>query len=167
VVPSITLTEDAEIAVLGKKDFDADSKRICDYWRALTARGAQIETPEPAINDFYKSHVRHMLVNCYKEIKSDRLHAHVGTFSYGVYPDESGMMISDLDRRGYHDEARRCLDSFLQYQGTVMMPGNFKSKEGLFYGSGGHDTGGYNKSHGWVMWNMADHWKNTRDRARM
>jgi hypothetical protein len=167
LIPSITLTDESEFAALRKRDFDADSKRICDYWRALTARGAQIETPELAINDFYKSHVRHMLVNCYKEIGSDRLHAHVGTFSYGVYPDESGMMISDLDRRGYHDEARRCLDSYLQYQGTVQMPGNFKSKEGLFYGSGGHDTGGYNKSHGWVMWNMADHWKNTRDKAWM
>lgn len=167
MVPSITLTEDAEIAALRKKDFDADSRRICEYWRALTARGAQIETPEPQINEFYKSHVRHLLVNCYKEIGSDLLHAHVGTFSYGVFPDESAMMISDLDRRGYHDEARRCLNSFLQYQGTVMMPGNFKSKEGLFYGSGGHDTGGYNKSHGWVMWNMAEHWKNTRDRAWM
>lgn len=167
LVPSVTLTEEAEIAALRGRDFDADSKRICEYWRAITARGAQIETPEPAINDFYKSHVRHLLVNCYKEVGSDRLHAHVGTFSYGVYPDESCMMISDLDRRGYHDEARRCLDSFLEYQGTVQMPGNFKSKEGLFYGSGGHDTGGYNKSHGWVMWNMAEHWKNTRDRVWM
>jgi len=167
MVPSITLTDEAEIAALNKKSFDADSKRICEYWRAITARGTQIETPEPAINDFYKAHVRHLLVNCYKETDSDRLHAHVGTFSYGVFPDESCMMISDLDRRGYPDEARRCLDSFLHYQGTVQMPGNFKSTEGLFYGSGGHDTGGYNKSHGWVMWNMAEHWKNTRDRAWM
>ncbi|MDM8005542.1 MAG: hypothetical protein QUV05_05250 [Phycisphaerae bacterium] len=167
LIPSVTLTKEAEIAALRERDFDADSKRICEYWRAITARGAQIETPEPAINDFYKSHVRHLLVNCYKEVGSDRLHAHVGTFHYGVFPDESCMMISDLDRRGYHDEARRCLDSFLEYQGTVQMPGNFKSKEGLFYGSGGHDTGGYNKSHGWVMWNMAEHWKNTRDRAWM
>lgn len=47
------------------------------------------------------------------------------------------------------------------------MPGNFRSTEGLFYGSGGHDTGGYNKSHGWVMWLMAEHWRFTRDRAWM
>ena len=45
------------------------------------------------------------------------------------------MMISDLDRRGYHDEARRCYDSFLHYQGSVRMPSNFKSKEGTFYGA--------------------------------
>lgn len=165
-IPSITIT-DEEADTLAKRDFGADCRRICDYWQQITDRGAKIDTPEPWLNDFYKAHLRHMFVNCYKEKDSDRLHAHVGTFSYGVYPDESAMMISDLDRRGYHDEARRCLDSYLQYQGTVQMPGNFKTTEGLFYGSGGHDTGGYNKSHGWVLWNMADHWWITRDRDWM
>jgi hypothetical protein len=77
------------------------------------------------------------------------------------------MMISDLDRRGYHDQARRNYDAFLHYQGTVGMPGNFKSREGQFYGAGGHETGGYNKSHGYVMWGMAEHWWYTRDRDWM
>jgi len=167
MIPSITLTSDEEIAALKARDFDADGQRVCEYWRQITARGTQITTPEPWINDFYKSHLRHLLVNCFKEIGSDRLHAHVGTFSYGVYPDESCMMISDLDRRGYHEEAQRNLDSFLHYQGTVQMPGNFKTTQGLFYGAGGHDSGGYNKSHGWVMWNMAEHWWTTRDREWM
>ncbi len=166
LVPSITIN-DEEADTLARRDFDADCRRIAGYWRAITDRGTRIDTPEPWLNDFHKAHLRHLLVNCYKEKDTDRLHAHVGTFGYGVYPDESGMMISDLDRRGYHDEARRCLDSYLAYQGTVQMPGNFKTTEGLFYGSGGHDTGGYNKSHGWVMWNMADHWLMTRDRAWM
>ena len=30
----------------------------------------QITTPEPWINDFYKSHVRHLLVNCLKELET-------------------------------------------------------------------------------------------------
>ncbi len=166
-IPSITLATNAEIEPLRRRDFDADCRRICEFWRRIADRGATIDTPEPWLNDFYKAHALHMFVNCYKEKDSDRLHAHVGTFGYGVYPDESAMMISDLDRRGYHEEARRCLESYLEYQGTVQMPGNFKTTDGLFYGSGGHDTGGYNKSHGWVMWNMADHWWMTRDRNWM
>ena len=166
-VPSVTLDKEDEIAALRKRDFAADWRRVRAYWEALTARGARLDTPEPWASDFHKAHLRHLLVNCFKELDSDRLHAHVGTFSYGVYPDESAMMISDLDRRGYHREAERCLESFLHYQGTVKMPGNFRSAEGLFYGSGGHDTGGYNKSHGWVMWLMAEHWRFTRDRAWM
>ena len=167
LVPTITLTQPEEIEALRGRQFDADAKRICDYWRAIAARGTQISTPEPWLNDFYKAHLFHLLINCQKELNTDFLHAHVGTFNYGVYPNESVMMISDLDRRGYHDEARRNLDAFLHYQGTVPMPGNFRSAEGQFYGAGGHETGGYNKSHGYVLWNMAEHWWQTRDREWM
>jgi len=166
-IPSVTLSNDEEIDALRQRDFDADSRRICEYWKAITARGTQITTPEPWINDFYKAHTRHLLVNCYKELDSDRLHAHVGTFRYGVFPNESCMMISDLDRRGYHAEARRNLDAYLHYQGSKIFLGDYQSKDGVFYGAGGHETGNYNKSHGYVMWNMAEHWRNTRDREWM
>lgn len=167
LIPSITLDQEAEIAPLFQRDFTSDAVRVCRYWQEVTAKGCEIRTPEPWLNDFFKAHVRHMLVNSFKEIGSDRLHAHVGTFAYGVYPDESVMMINNLDLRGYHDEARRCYQSFLDYQGTVPMPGNFKTTKGLFYGSGGHQDGGYNKSHAWVMWGMAQHWAYTRDRTWM
>ncbi|MCL5281491.1 MAG: hypothetical protein M1376_16460 [Planctomycetes bacterium] len=166
-IPSITLAKEDEIESVRSLNFESEAKRVCAFWRAITAQGTQIQTPEPWINDFYKAHTRHLLVNCLKELNTDYLHAHVGTFHYGVYPNESVMMISDLDRRGYHDEARRNYDAFLHYQGTVALPGNFKSAEGEFYGAGGHETGGYNKSHGYVMWGMAEHWRYTRDRDWM
>lgn len=163
-IPSITLNTEEEIAPLARRDFHADAERVCGYWREITERGTQITTPEPWLNDFYKAHLRHLLVNCQKEPDSDRLHAHVGTFHYGVYPNESAMMVSDLDRRGYHEEARRNIDSLLHYQGTVAFPGNYSSKEGMLYGDGGHETGGYNKSHGYVLWLIAHHWRMTHDR---
>jgi hypothetical protein len=166
-VPSVTIAGDAEIEAVRKRDFDADAGRICRYWRDLTDRGTRIITSEPWLDDFHKAHARHLMVNCYKELGSDRLHAHVGTFSYGDYPNESIMMISDLDRRGYHEEAQRCLDNYLHNQGTVAFLGNYRSKDGMFYGSGGHETGNYNKSHGYIMWGMANHWWTTRDRAWM
>jgi len=166
-IPSITLNTPEEIEALQGRNFDADAARVCEFWRKLTAGATQIQTPEPWINDFYKAHLRHLLINCFKELDSDRLHAHVGTFHYGVYPSESVMMISDLDRRGLHEQTRQNLDAFLHYQGSVAMPGNFTSADGEFYGAGGHETGGYNKSHGYVMWNMAEHWWMTRDRQWM
>jgi hypothetical protein len=166
-IPSITLVKQDEIESVRSLDFEAEVKRVCAFWRGITAQGTQIQTPEPWINDFYKAHARHLLINCFKELNTEYLHAHVGTFHYGVYPNESVMMISDLDRRGYRDQARRNYDAFLHYQGTVALPGNFKSAEGEFYGAGGHETGGYNKSHGYVMWGMAEHWWYTRDRDWM
>ena len=167
VIPSITLTEEKEIAALRQRDFDADTRRICEFWRQLTARGAQIETPEPWLNDFYKSHLRHLQVNCPGDLETSRRYAHVGTFHYGVYSNESAMMISDLDRRGYHQAAEQCLQTWLDFQGTVMLPGNFKSKKGLFYGANGSESGGYNKHHGYTMWCVAEHWWYTRDREWM
>ena len=167
LIPSVTLSADEEIESVGKLDFDTEAARVGALWRGVLAQGTQIQTPEPWINDFYKTHVRHLLINCFKELDTDFLHAHVGTFHYGVYPNESVMMISDLDRRGYHQQARQNYDAFLHYQGTVGFSGNFKSAEGEFYGAGGHETGNYNKSHGYVMWGMAEHWWYTRDREWM
>jgi hypothetical protein len=163
-IPAITLESEEEIAPLARRNFDADAERLCRFWRELTDRGTLISTPEPWLNDFHKAHARHLLVNCQKELDSDRLHAHVGTFHYGMYPNESAMMVSDLDRRGYHEEARRNIDSLLHYQGTVAFAGNYASKDGLLYGDGGHETGQYNKSHGYILWLIAHHWRMTRDR---
>src|ERR1051325_3153250 len=74
-------------------------------------------------------------------------------------------MVVDLDRRGYHQEAQDCLDAWLHYQGTVALPGSFASKEGVLYGAGGYESGGYNQHHGWILWMMAEHYRFTRDDA--
>jgi hypothetical protein len=166
-IPSVTLANDAEIESVQALEFEREAKRVGAFWRGLVAQGTQIQTPEPWLNDFYKAQACHLLINCMKEPDTDYLHAHVGTFHYGVYPNESIMMVSDLDRRGYHEQARHNYDAFLHYQGTVAMSGNFKSTEGEFYGAGGHETGNYNKSHGYVMWGMAQHWWFTRDHEWM
>lgn len=165
-IPSVTIDGDEADALAGRS-YEEASERVGAFWRDMIGRGAQIHTSEPWLDDYYKAHLAHLMINCYKELDSDRLHAHVGTFVYGVYPNESAMMVSDLDRRGYHTEARRNLDAYLHYQGTEPLPGNYTSSEGVFYGAGGHETGGYNKSHGYVMWLMAQHWWLTRDRAWM
>lgn len=166
-IPSITLAGPEEIAALGKRGFEADSRRVCEFWRRLTARGTQIETPEPWLNGLYKAVLRHVEVNCVRDAQAPRRYARVATFSYGVFPNESVMMISDLDHRGFHEAARECLQAFLDFQGTVPLPGNFQSSDGIFYGAGGYEHVGYNKHHGYVMWNMADHWWHTRDRQWM
>jgi hypothetical protein len=163
-IPFITLTEEDEIEKAQAVDYGAAHDRVVEYWRGRTEPGCRVETPEPWLNDFYRAHARHLLINCRREVGSDRLMAHVGTFCYGAFTNESCMMISDLDRRGYHKEAEKCLESFLHYQGTVALPGNFKTTEGVLYGAGGHEHGGYNQHHGFGMWCLGEHWWYTRDR---
>ncbi len=107
----------------------------------------------------------HMLVINDQEPGSERRVARCGGFHYGSFPDEGCMVISDLDRRGYALEAERCLDLYVDYQGTAPLPGNFQSAEGVFYGSGGYEVAGYNRNQGWVLWCLAEHYRYTRDRA--
>jgi hypothetical protein len=168
-VPSITLTQEGEITELARRPIDADWQALIDYWRKVTAQSTQIVTPEPWLNGFYKAHVRHLEVNCLHDPdwRVARRYAVVGTFNYGVFPNESVMMISDLDHRGMHKTAEECLQSLLDFQGSVPLPGNFQSREGVFYGADGTEMGGYNKNHGYVLWCLAEHWKFTRDRAWM
>ncbi|MCX7428388.1 MAG: hypothetical protein NTW96_22505 [Planctomycetia bacterium] len=166
-IPTITLTGKDEIEQLRKRDFDEARGRVCQFWDNLTAASAEIQTPEPWLNHFYKAHLRHLEVNCVKDLNKNWRYARVGTFGYGLFPNESIMMVADLERRGCHKAAEDCLDSWIHYQGSVGLPGNFKSADGVFYGTAGYEHVGYNKHHGYVMWGMAEHWRMTRDRKWM
>jgi hypothetical protein len=43
------------------------------------------------------------------------------------------------------------------------LPGDFSSQEGVLYGAGGYESGGYNQHHGWILWMLAEHYRFTRD----
>ncbi len=166
-VPFITLTDEGEIGKLRRLNYDRERAEVARFWTNRVAPGSQIRTPEPWLNDFYKAHLTHLLINDEREVGSDRYAARVGSFAYGAFGNESIMMISDLDRRGYWKEAERSLELFLHYQGSVPLPGNFTTQQGILYGAGGYEMGEYNQHHGWILWGLAEHYWHTRDRAWM
>jgi hypothetical protein len=146
-------------------NFHEERKKTGDYWRELLHRSARLITPEPILNDFYRAVSGHLFINSEIEPGSNRRMARVGSFNYGNYGNESCMMVLDLDRRGYHREAAECLEAWLHYQGTVPLPGDFDSKEGVLYGAGGYEANGYNQHHGWILWTIVQHYRFTRDDA--
>ncbi|HEX8984774.1 MAG TPA: hypothetical protein VF767_05060 [Bryobacteraceae bacterium] len=156
-----------ELARLRALQPERERDEVARYWRRRVAAGSEIVTPEPWLNEFYKAELTHLLINDERELGSDRYSARVGSFHYGAYGNESIMMISDLDRRGYAKEAERSLELFLHYQGSVALPGTFSSQKGELYGAGGYEAGGYNQHHGWILWGLAEHYWHTRDRAWM
>jgi hypothetical protein len=164
-VPFLCLLAPDEIAHLQGKDFDTERAEVIRYWEGRLSSAAQISTPDQDITDFYRSHLTHILINDDHEVGSERIIGRVSSFNYGNYSNEAVMQILELDRRGLHEEARRHLATYLHYQGTVGLPGNFQGKDGLFYGSGGYESGGYNQHHGWVLWGLAEHYRYTADRA--
>lgn len=161
--PYLVLTEAAEREALARLDFDKERNELRGYWHRRLDESARLVTPEPMLNEFYRSHAGHLLINCEREPDNTGRFARVGSFYYGAYGNESCMMVVDLDRRGYHKEAEECLDSWLRYQGTVGLPGDFSSKNGVLYGAGGYEDGGYNQHHGWILWCLAEHFRFTRD----
>lgn len=161
----LALSEQAERETLARLDFESERTAVAGYWRRRLDESAQLITPEPILNEFYRAEASHLLINCEREPNSTRRFARVGSFSYGAYGNESCMMVVDLDRRGYHREAQECLDAWLHYQGTVGLPGDFASQKGVLYGAGGYESGGYNQHHGWILWCLAEHYRFTRDEA--
>ncbi len=165
-IPYVTFTAPAEWERLRSIQFDDAFAAIRAYWRERIAASAQIETPQPMINDYYRAHAAHLLINTEREVgDSLRYMVKVGTFHYGVFANESCMMISDLDRRGYHERAEEALESWLHYQGSVGLPGDFSTTKGQLYGVAGYEAGGYNQHHGWVLWCLGEHYWYTRDAA--
>ena len=165
-IPYLVLTGKSEQAALAALDFDKEQREIAGYWRRRLDESARLITPEPMLNEFYRAHAGHLLINCEGDPESaGRRFARVGSFSYGAYGNESCMMVVDLERRGYHKEAQECLDAWLHYQGTVALPGDFSTKQGVLYGAGGLESGGYNQHHGWILWILGEHYRFTRDDA--
>ena len=164
-MPFLPLLEPAEATALAALDFERERKATGDYWRRVLNQSARLITPEPVLNNFYRAVPAHLLINSELEPGSNRRLARVGSMNYGNYGNESCMMVLDLDRRGYHQEAADCLEAWLQYQGTVGLPGDFDSKEGVLYGVAGYECGGYNQHHGWILWTLAEHYRFTRDDA--
>lgn len=162
-IPYVPL-EDSEISVLEELDFDRELEAVTRYWRRRLDVGMALLTPEGMLNEFHRAHAGHLLINCEKEPGSNRRFARVGSFRYAAFGNESCMMIVDLDRRGYHREAQECLDAFLAYQGTVPLPGDYASHEGVLYGAHGYECGGYNQHHGWILWCLVEHYRFTRDK---
>lgn len=164
-IPYLVLTDEAQRDALMKMDFDRERRETIGYWRRRLNESAQLVTPEPVLNQFYRAHAGHLLINCEREPNTAlKRFARVGSFTYGAYGNESCMMVVDLDRRGMHKEAQECLNAWLAYQGTVGLPGDFTSKQGVLYGAGGYEAGGYNQHHGWILWCLAEHYRFTRDR---
>ncbi len=167
VIPFVAFLSRTEWDMVRRLQFDVSVEEVREYWRSRLREGTVIRTPEPMLNDFHQAHAAHLLLNTEREVGlSGRYMARVGTFSYGVYANEACMMVSELDRRGYHRRARQALETWLHYQGQRGLPGAYAQTEGQFYAAGGYeDDNGYNQHHGWVLWCLAEHYRLTRDRA--
>ncbi len=170
-IPYLELLDEKEIAALGRLRFDASFGEMMRYWEARLGEGMQLAVPDKPLDDFYKANLWHVYVTTDRDPATGLYEHGAATMHYPVFPNETCMVARSLEMRGLHAEALRLLEPFLAGQGVKPLPGNFKSKDGVFYAAypdperDPYTAQGYNMHHGFVLWALAEHYLWTRDRA--
>lgn len=118
------------------------------YWRAVLARGARIETPDPLLNNL----IRCSLVRCWiaarNEADGARLAPWIAAMAYGPLESEAHSIIRGMDLMGHKEFARRALEFFIHR-----------------YNTNGFLTTGYTTfGTAWHLWTLGEHYARTRDR---
>lgn len=166
-IPFIVLDQDAELRALRGLHFGACDRQAREVWRNEARQGARLTTPNAHLNALHAMHAAHVQVTDHAVPgKPHLINTSVGASTYGNFTNESCMIIDELDQRGLHQEARRRIGVWLEYQGTVGLHGRFSDHDGVFYGAGGFEQGqSYCQHHGWVLWIIAKHYAVTGDAA--
>ncbi len=169
-IPFDTLLGEEEKKNLSSFDYEEALQKVVDYWKAFIESGGKVTTPNQLINDFFKAVPIHIAINANKDPYSDNITLPAGTLSYGPCGNEACMQIRQLDYRGYHERAEKYLSIFLNTQGSRLLDGDFKTKEGALQGLEVYkrevlDMGfKYNLDHGFILTTLAEHYLLTRDR---
>jgi hypothetical protein len=146
-------------------DFEKEKFRTAIYWRDRIQDGATIDVPNAEFSSFYKANLVHVLTSNDREPGSDRIFGRVGSLVYGTFANEVCMITMDLDRRGMFKDARHILDTFIAFQGTKGLLGDYDDIDGIFFGANGYEHGeGYNQDQGFVLWAIAEHLRLSGDK---
>ncbi|MEK7449703.1 MAG: hypothetical protein AAB019_09505, partial [Planctomycetota bacterium] len=141
-IPYVAVEAENETAALSGLDFERCYEEVKKFWPAEGELGAQLKTPEPNLNTLYTAHPVHVAItDATMPDEPGLINTSVGTSTYGNFSNESCIIIQELDQRGLPEEARRRLELWIKYQGTVPQPGNFTDYEGMYYGAGGLECG--------------------------
>ncbi len=167
-VPFITYLGGNGEQLVSSLDFDSKLREVESYWESRITAGACIETPELIINDYLKASVPHIGITADRDIESGLYMLPAATFAYPVCANEACHQIRALDFRGYHADARKYLEPYVKLQGSRPLHGKFKTQEGVLHGLRvneeiDYQTFNYNLDHGFVLFQLAEHFKLTGD----
>ena len=170
VVPYIELLSAEEVAALKGFSYTRAHESVAAFWRRRAAQGMTLEVPEAHLNELFKANLWHVLISTDLDPETALSEHGAATHGYKNFLNETAMVARSLEMRGEHAEAAKLLEPFLVSQGAKGLPGNFKSREGVFYAAyprepDPYTAQGYNMHHGWGLWAVADHYFWTRDAA--
>ncbi len=131
---------------LRKASFEARHAECRRFWQQKLSTAAQIQLPEPRINEMLRAGLLHLDLVTYGLEPQGTLTSTIGVYS--AIGSESSPIIQFMDSMGWHDTARRALTYFLDKQ----------HEDGLI-----QNFGGYMLETGAALWSMGEHYRYTRD----
>ena len=135
-------------ALLAGQDFESRHAEARAFWRAKLSSAARIRLPEPRIEEMVQAGLLHLDLVTYGTEPGGTLAPTIGI--YGPIGSESSPIIQFMDSMGWHEEARRSLEYFLEKQHESGFMQNFS---------------GYMLETGAALWSMGEHYRYTRDDA--
>ncbi|MEO6002434.1 MAG: hypothetical protein ABIZ04_11855 [Opitutus sp.] len=145
VVPHRAISEERAKA-LSQQSFEARLTEVRTYWRAKLASAAQWQLPEPRMQEMTRAGLLHLDLLLYGHQPPAPLLPAIGV--YTAIGSESAPIIQFMDSMGWHDDAARALDFFLEKQHDDGFIQNFN---------------GYMLETGAVLWTLGEHYRYTHD----
>ncbi len=170
-IPFVSDVAGADADKLEALSYDAERRRVADYWRSMIQRTTRFSTPEPKFNYLSRFVVPHIHISTTKDPKSGLYMVPAASYCYRVYANEACFQAMLLDALGDTKRAGQYLDTFVALQGSRMFRGAYTpSNDGVYHGAKvnkeyDYTAHEYNLDHGTVLWSLARHYKYTRDKA--
>lgn len=133
---------------LAQRDMEQMLQECRTFWKTKLAGAATLSLPEKRIDEMVRACLLHVDLTTYGHEPDGLLNATNGTYS--MLGSETVRNIQYYDSVGWHAEARRCLDYFLDKQHDDGLLQNF---------------GGYMLENGAILWCLGEHYRYTRDDA--
>ncbi len=144
-LPHSPVSRERAVALAGV-NYDQKFQEVKNFWQAKLHSAAQIEVPEKRINEMLKAGLLHLDLIAFGNEPDGALAPNIGVYS--PIGTESSPIIQFYASVGKLDEARRCLNYFLDKQHEDGFIQNF---------------GGYMVETGAALWTMGEYFRYTRD----
>ena len=150
-------------------NYSTEKQRVVSYWRNIVDECTAYNVPERKFNELGRSIITHIRMSVNKDPKTGLYMVPAASFNYPVFANEAAYQTVFLDKLGDHKTAAGYLETFLQLQGRVPMPGTYTGDQSAVFNGAKVDDEydysqpDYNLHHGTLLWALGEHYLLSRD----
>lgn len=156
-----------KLAEVRRQPYALALERTRRFWDERLAQGAQIETPDPILNNLYQTFYARCVNAADRDLQGRDIFYTSPIIYNAIWHQTNSLGVADyLARRGFFEECRRYLKPCFDWQGT---PGPdspaIADWSGFFGAPPEHCPLVWLSFHGWVQWACARYFELSDDRA--